>query len=302
MQQTKFAVWTPSEADIGCFYIVMDKGLGSAARSAFCRQPRRHVPLLFGLPSHLPRASALARVEERGDDSSLLSRLARIRVFPMQRQRVSKCLRGKPYAVSRLLCKRVDASTTCQRERSILRFDKSAARMRAGRVEKQLQPASRHYFMVSYVHTSHTTSERASELRDPATWLARMLSVVNSLTSPLERMAGQQVNQIRISPAPAALTSQKSSSRSSHMLAIRAQIADARPKLTARNDPRKSQVIHSALPRPMVGRTVSVRTADLAGRPCRLRDAFTEIALANGERCFEALVSGCRVELRVKWP
>ena len=79
-------------------------------------------------------------------------------------------------------------------------------------------------------------------------------------------------------------------------------IADARPKLTARNDPRKSQVIHSALPRPMAEPTVSVRTADLAGRPCRLRDAFTEIALANDEACFDALVSGCRVELRVKWP
>ena len=34
-----------------------------------------------------------------------------------------------------------------------------------------------------------------------------------------------------------------------------------------------------------------MRTADLAGRPCRLRDAFTEIALANGEACFDALVS-----------
>jgi hypothetical protein len=84
-----------------------------------------------------------------------------------------ECLRGKPYAVSRLLCKRVDASNVLHRERSILRFDKSAARARTHRVEQQLQPA-RHYFMVSYVHTSHTTSERASELRDPATWLARM--------------------------------------------------------------------------------------------------------------------------------
>ena len=144
--------------------------------------------------------------------------------------------------------------------------------------------------MVSYVHTSHTTSERASELRDPATWLARMLSVVNSLTSPLERMAGQQVNQIRISPAPAALTSQKSSSRSSHMLAIRAQIADARPKLTARNDPRKSQVIPSAMRRPMAGPPVSTRRKHgrsgmrAAVRCLRLRDAFMVRDLAGQSR------------------
>lgn len=149
-----------------------------------------------------------------------------------------------------------------------------------------------HQFMVSYVHTSHTTSE----LRDPARWLIAQVSAGAWHGSRITREPG---NQIRISPAPAALTSQKSTS---HMLAISTQIADARPKLTARNDPRKSQVIHSALPRPMTGPAVSVRTADLAGRPCRLRDAFTEIALANGERCFDALVSGCRVELRVKWP
>lgn len=274
------------------------QGPGVSNESAFCRQPRRHVPLLFGLPSHLPRASALARVEERGDDSSLLSRFGADPSISDAARELSVVV--SPWEALRCVETvqeggRVDS---VPEKRSILRFDKSAARMRAGRVEKQqLQPAGTTLWFLMYTYHIRQASER--ELRDPATWLARML-----FASPLERgiAASNLGNQIRISPAPAALTSQKSSSRSSHMLAIRAQIADARPKLTARNDPRKSQVIHSALPRPMTGRTVSVRTADLAGRPCRLRDAFTEIALANGERCFEALVSGCRVELRVKWP
>ena len=122
--------------------------------------------------------------------------------------------------------------------------------------------------------------------------------------SPLERgmAAGPPGRAWQSNPHISCAGSAHKPKSTSHMLAISTQIADARPKLTARNDPRKSQVIHSALPRPMTGPTVSVRTADLAGRPCRLRDAFTEIALANGEACFDALVSGCRVELRVKWP
>jgi hypothetical protein len=40
----------------------------------------------------------------------------------------------------------------------------------------------------------------------------------------------------------------------------------------------------------MAGLSVSVRTVDLAGRPCRLRDVFTQISLANGEVGFDALV------------
>ena len=159
-----------------------------------------------------------------------------------------------------------------------------------------------HQFMVSYVHTSHTTSE----LRDPATWLASMVDrlAVSASSSLRWSVAWQQDNQgaWQSNPHISCAGSAHKPKSTSHMLAISTQIADARPKLTARNDPRKSQVIHSALPRPMTGPAVSVRTADLAGRPCRLRDAFTEIALANGERCFDALVSGCRVELRVKWP
>jgi hypothetical protein len=119
----------------------------------------------FFLPAlHLPRASALARVEERGDDSSLLSRLVRIRVFPMRRESVSSSVSvGSPTLVETVQeGRRVERA----REKEVY-YDLTNPQL-ARAQSREAAAASRHYFMVSYVHTSHTTSERASRPGDMA--------------------------------------------------------------------------------------------------------------------------------------
>lgn len=191
--KTKFAVWTPSEADIGCFYIVMDKGLGSAAslHSAGSRGGMFHFflacPRIFRA---LLRSLVLRREETTRASSADWHGSEYFRCG--ETERVSRVV--SPWEALRCVETTVQEGRRVERaseKRSILRFDKSAARSRARRVEKQLQPASRHYFMVSYVHTSHTTSERASRPGD----MARSHALRGKIASRLRwSVASQQLS------------------------------------------------------------------------------------------------------------
>ena len=165
-QQTKFAVWTPSEPTSACFYS-NGQGAWVSSESAFCRQPRRHVPLFLPALASSACVSALARVEEAETTRASSADCADPSISDAATERVPSV--GSPTLFETVPeCASINAST-CQKERSILRFDKSAA----ARAQRAAAAAavSRHFtlWFLMYIHHIRRTT---SELRDPATWLA----------------------------------------------------------------------------------------------------------------------------------
>jgi hypothetical protein len=150
----------------------MDKGPGSAAslHSAGSRGGMFHS---FCLPSHRLRSLVLRR-ERRLEPPQ---QIARIRVFPMRRQRVLSV--GSPTLFETVPERASRNASTCQRERSILRIDKSAA-ARAQRRE-QLQQALLYGFLCTYI--TYDRRQASFETRRHGSHV----SVVDSFTSPLER-------------------------------------------------------------------------------------------------------------------
>jgi len=143
-------------------FIVVDKGPGSAAslHSAGSRGGMFHS---FCLPSHLPRACLHSLVLRRQRRLEPPQQIARIRVFPMRRQR--ECPPWEALRCSRL-CLSVQAETRRRAREKEAYYGLTNLQPHARRDERS---CSRHYFMVSYVHTSHTTDDkRASRPGDMA--------------------------------------------------------------------------------------------------------------------------------------
>jgi len=171
-----------------------------------------------------------------------------------------EALRWEPSASACVRCKTETEGlrSTCRKKH--ITIDKSVAAAR-----DELRGS---YFMVlctsDTTHT-HKTSE-AKRDTDPTTWFDSFLRWQEGKRGmPYFLIAAKHANP-HISCAAAAPPEGSQAKKHLSHARDKAQIDTTNnlPKLTARNDPRKSQVIHSALRRPIAGLAVSVRTADLA--------------------------------------